>query len=161
MPTGLTRENAPRLPWPGSGYGHRRGTGDDEMRRVLAGPVIVAGALALLGAGCSSSTTTSAKNTVKNATNDAKQAVAHTTADGLSAAIKHQADVQHRPARSIEVVKAAVDDLHLGDAVTGVTDANHDGLVDSGTVQVEVGGKFACLKLPSSGNDVVVDNGRC
>jgi hypothetical protein len=131
------------------------------MRRVLAAPVLVAATLALFGAGCSSSTKTSAKNTVKNATNDAKQVVAHTTADGLSAAIKRQADVQHRPARSIEVVKAAVGDLHLGDAVTGVTDADHDGLVDSGTVQVEVSGKFACLKLPASGNDVVVENGRC
>jgi uncharacterized protein with FMN-binding domain len=131
------------------------------MRRALVAPVIVTAALVLVSGACSSSTKTSAKNTVKNATNDAKQVVVHTTADGLSAAIKHQADVQHRPARSIEVVKAAVGDLHLGDAVTGVTDANHDGLVDSGAVQVEVSRKFACLKLPSSGKDVVVDNGRC
>ncbi len=131
------------------------------MRRTLAAVAAVTAAVALLGAGCSSATQSSAKDTVKNATNDAKQAVAHTTADGLSAAIKHQADVQHRPARSIEVVKAAVDDLHLGDSVTGVTDANHDGLVDSGKIQVEVSGKFACLALPPTGNDVVVTNGRC
>ncbi|HEY7136237.1 MAG TPA: hypothetical protein VIB48_14335 [Acidimicrobiia bacterium] len=127
---------------------------------------LVVGAVALVsmvtfGIGCSKSTTDAAKKTVKNATNDIKRDTAIGIADALREAIKHQASDKHQSPRSIAVIQAAINDIPGTPDVSGVVDANHDGLDDDGRVEVKVGDQYACLTIPQQGDTYDTKGGRC
>jgi hypothetical protein len=117
--------------------------------------------VAALGAGCSKSTTDSAKETVKNAANDAKRAGAVVIADALREAIKHEASDRHESPRSLTVIDAAIHDIPGTPDVVGVVDANHDGLDDDGKLEVKVGDQYACLTIPAQGDAYDTTGGRC
>src|SRR5690349_4369107 len=102
------------------------------------------------GVGCSKSTTDSSKKTAENAANDIKRGAAVVVADALRAAIKHEASDKHQPPRSIAVIEAAIHDIPGTPDVSGVVDANHDGLDDDGKLEVKVGNQYACLTIPQS-----------
>jgi hypothetical protein len=129
-------------------------------RRLAAGAVALV-SMVTFGFGCSKSTTDAAKKTVRNATNDIKRDTAIGIADALREAIKHQASDKHQSPRSIAVIQAAIHDIPGTPDVSGVVDANHDGLDDDGKVQVKVGDQYACLTIPQQGDSYDTKGGPC
>jgi hypothetical protein len=63
--------------------------------------------------------------------------------------------------REIEALREAADDLPGDPDVTGIEDADGDGVDDDGLVELKVDDEYACVTLPESGDEIDVSGGRC
>ncbi|MCU1352549.1 MAG: hypothetical protein JWM05_1758 [Acidimicrobiales bacterium] len=119
----------------------------------------------VLGGGCSKTTRDKAKDAAKSAEQDATAAVdqakARAVAEAIRLGLKTNKTAKAKGLRSVVAIKEVVDNLPGNPTITGILDANGDGLDDDGKVQVEENAKFACLTLPATGTDTTVNNGRC
>ncbi len=137
------------------------------MTRRLLAPAVLLLVLAapLLAAGCSSDTTSKAKDTVSSAKDDAKvdadKAAARTAAEALRASLKANKTADKEGIRSTKAINEAAADLPGDAKFSGVADSNSDGQDDDGKVQVDVGDQHACLTLPATGKNIDVTSGAC
>ncbi len=118
------------------------------MSRIARAALVVALPVAAL-AGCSSEV------------NDAvDEASARTQAEALRASLEASRE-DGESIRSITLISASVEDLPGDPNVTGVDDADGDGLDDDGMVEVELDGGVACVTLESDGDNSSVSDEGC
>lgn len=86
---------------------------------------------------------------------------ARTQAEALRASLKGNDTANAEGVRSVAAINEAAADLPGDVEVTGVDDADGDGLDDDGRVQVDQGDQSACVILPAEGEDTTVENGAC
>jgi hypothetical protein len=86
---------------------------------------------------------------------------ARTQAEALRASLKGNDTADAEGVRSVAAINEAATDLPGDVEVTGVDDADGDGLDDDGRVQVDQGDQSACVILPAEGEDTTVENGAC
>ena len=86
---------------------------------------------------------------------------ARTQAEALRASLKVNDTANAEGVRSVAAIEEAASDLPGDVEVTGVEDADGDGLDDDGRVQVDQGDQSACVILPAEGEDTTVENGAC
>ena len=86
---------------------------------------------------------------------------ARTQAEALRASLKGNDTADAEGVRSVAAINEAAADLPGDVEVTGVDDADGDGLDDDGRVQVDQGDQSACVILPAEGEDTTVENGAC
>ena len=86
---------------------------------------------------------------------------ARTQAEALRASLKGNDTADAEGVRSVAAINEAATDLPGDVEVTGVDDADGDGLDDYGRVQVDQGDQSACVILPAEGEDTTVENGAC
>lgn len=136
------------------------------MRRHLT---ITLAAIALsvvpLAAGCSSETKDKTGDAIESAKDDAAKTAdevqARTTAEALRTSLKGNDTADKEGIRSVAAINEAVKDLPGDPEVTGIDDADGDGLDDDGKVQVVVDESQSCLTLPAKGEDTKVEDGAC
>jgi len=137
-------------------HGNRR-----RFAPLVAGFLLVAP----LVAGCASETTDKTGDAVESARDDvstgADEAQARSIVEALRASIKGNATADEKGVRSVAALQEAADDLPGDPAISGIDDADGDGLDDDGKVQANVGGSAACLTLPATGEDTTVKGGAC
>ena len=118
-----------------------------------------------LAASCSSDTVDKAKDTAESAADDVDNSVdsgtARAQAEAMRAALKANDTADADGLRSVEALQQTADDLPGDPEVTGITDADGDGLDDDGKVQVTVDDQSACLTIPETGDDTEVSGGAC
>ena len=85
---------------------------------------------------------------------------ARASAEALRALLVQEDHDDGEDRRSVEVLERNVDRLPGDPDVSGIEDADGDGLDDDGRVQVTVGDESACLTVAASG-DVEVEDGEC
>jgi len=86
---------------------------------------------------------------------------ARTQAEALRASLKGNDTADAEGVRSVAAINEAATDLPGDVEVTGVDDADGDGLDGDGRVQVDQGDQSACVILPAEGEDTTVENGAC
>ncbi len=86
---------------------------------------------------------------------------ARTQAEALRASLKGNDTADAEGVRSVAAINEAATDLPGDVEVTGVDDADGDGLDDDGRVQVDQGDQSGCVILPAEGEDTTVENGAC
>lgn len=143
------------------------------FRRLLAAFTVL---LVLTAAGCSSDTTDKAKDTFESAKDDAGDAVddakddvgekadqakARTAAETFRNTLKSKDPDADGSYRSIDLIEDAGADLPGDARLSGVEDADGDGLDDDGDVQIDVGDESACVRIPATGADIDVEGGTC
>jgi hypothetical protein len=128
---------------------------------ALLGSLLVASVLG----GCSSETKQKVKEGAKSIqsdiSSDVDKASARATAEALRLSLKNNKDADTKGVRSVEVLNQAVKDLPGDPTVTGIVDANGDGMDDDGLLQVDQDGQSACITLPPTGEEIDVTSGAC
>src|SRR3954470_17451577 len=118
---------------------------------IVLGSLLTASVLG----GCSSETKAKVKEGAKSVqsdiSSDVNKASARATAEGMRASLKGNSDADTKGVRSVSVLNQVVKDLPGNPTVTGIVDANGDGLDDDGLVQVDENGESACVTLPPTG----------
>ncbi|MBX3284758.1 MAG: hypothetical protein KF703_05400 [Actinobacteria bacterium] len=140
--------------------------------------LLAAGLLALapLTTACSSDTKDKASEAVDSAKDDAADAVdsakddvataadatqARTTAETLRASLKANDTADEEGVRSVKALDEASADLPGDPEITGIDDADGDGLDDDGKVEVTFDEEHACLTLPEEGEEIDVTSEAC
>ena len=135
-------------------------------RRLFAPLVIALVTIACIGAvGCSSDTTDKAGDAVESAKDDvatrADETQARVAAEELRARIKANDTADADGVRSVSALNESAEDLVGDPTVTGIDDADGDGLDDDGKVQIDIDQSSACLTLPDTGENTTVEGGAC
>lgn len=128
--------------------------------------VVLAIALALLGAACSDDTrdkigdaAESVQEDVESATDEAR---ARSAAEAFRVSIK-AADLDDAAggAREVAMLQQSGEDLPGDPIAQGIVDGDGDGVDDDGFVEFVVGDAVTCVTLPVTGDDIDVSGGRC
>ena len=130
--------------------------------RRLIGAAAVA---VLLGAGCSDETQKEVDEAADSVREDAEDAAgnagARTVAESFRASLKTNDIAENDGFRSVEALRDVAEDLPGDPDVSGIEDADGDGLDDDGNVEVTVEDKSACVVIPETGEDTEVTDEAC
>ena len=129
------------------------------MRHLLVASLVLVGLVA--GAGCDDDTEDQAQETIEDIESDLEDTAGQASARSIAEALRSLMleDDGEQDLRSVEGIQENLDDLPGDPEVTGIDDANGDGLDDDGRVEVRVGDQAACLVI--SGDEIDVENRAC
>lgn len=102
-----------------------------------------------------------AGNVVNEAQQKVGEAGARGVAEGLRASLKTEGENAKGGLCNAETLQKAADKVPGDIEVTGIDDADDDGVDDDCYVQVTVGNQSACVTVPRSGTNVDVSGGDC
>ena len=146
-----------------------------KLRRSLALPLLAV-ALCFGSVACSDDTKDKAKDTLDSAKDDAKQAaddakdnaaegvgVAKTRAAAiaLQGGLKANETARKDGGRSVKAINEVADKIPGSPDVSGVDDADDDGLDDDGKVLITVDDHSACLTIEENGTGSDIADGAC
>ena len=130
----------------------------------------------LLGAGglaaCSDDDQDEARDRAEEIADDAREraeeatatATARATAEAIRAGLKANGTADDEGVRSMKAIEEVLEDVEDAPGepeITGVEDADGDGMDDDGRIQVTSGDAESCVILPEEGEDTTVEQGAC
>lgn len=128
--------------------------------------LVATAVLALSTAACDEETRDKAGDAVESAREDVEESLDEAGARGAAESFRvslkaQETDDDAGGVRAVDALNEAADDIPGDPEILGIADGDGDGADDDGLVEIRVGEELACVRLPTSGNEIDVTGGAC